>query len=93
MERISVRRFKIGDEKEIVNMIRSARRKTNIRDYSDELIEELCNEINEAIIIERGIKYHIYVVLSGNKIIGVGSVSKYLDKEDEVQFHNIYVFL
>ena len=91
MERISVRRFKIGDEKEIVNLIRSARRKANIRDYSDELIEELCNEINEDIIIERGIKYHTYVVLCGNRIIGVGSVSKYLDKENEVQFHNIYV--
>ena len=91
MERISVRRFKIGDEKEIVNLIRSARRKANIRDYSDGLIEELCNEINEDIIIERGIKYHTYVVLCGNRIIGVGSVSKYLDKENEVQFHNIYV--
>ena len=91
MEKITIRRFKLGDEKEIVSLIRSARRKTNIRDYSKELIEELCQEINEDIMIERGIKYHTYVVLNDNKIVGVGSVSLYLDFKDEVQFHNIYV--
>ena len=91
VEDVKVRKFKKDDEKQIVSLIRRARRKANIRDYSKELIEELCNEINEDIIIERGIKYHTYVVLCGNKIIGVGSVSKHLDKEDEVQFHNIYV--
>lgn len=91
MENFIIRRFKLGDEKEIVALIRSARRKTNIRDYSKELIEELCQEINEDIMIERGIKYHTYVVLNDNKIVGVGSVSLYLDFKDEVQFHNIYV--
>lgn len=91
MERISVRRFKFGDEKEIVDLIRSARRKINIKDYSKELIEELCNEINEKIIIERSNKFHTYVIESGKKIIGVGSIGFYLECTNEVAFYNVYV--
>lgn len=53
MEEINVRLFKLGDEKQILKLIHSARRQTNIRDYNKSLIEVLCTEINEELIIER----------------------------------------
>ena len=36
MKNMIVRSFKLGDEKQIVELIRSARRKTNIKDYDEE---------------------------------------------------------
>lgn len=89
MSKIIVRRFKLGDEKQIVELIRDARRKINIRDYDRELIEELCNEINEDLIIERASKYHTYVIELLDEIIGVGSIGQH--KKNEAKFYNIYV--
>ena len=63
-----VRSFKLGDEKQIVELIRSARRKTNIKDYDEELIEELCQEVNEELIIKRADKFHTYVVEINDKM-------------------------
>ena len=86
-----VRRFKLGDEKQIVALIHEARRKINIRDYDKELIEELCNKINKDIIIERANKYHTYIIELQGKIIGIGSIGQYKDNKNEAEFHNIYV--
>lgn len=91
MEEVKVRLFKLGDEKQIVELIRSARRQTNIRDYDKELIEVLCQEINEEVIIERSKKFHTYIIESKNKIIGVGSIGPCLGSLTESSFFNIYV--
>lgn len=91
MKNITVRLFKLGDEKQIVELIRSARRKTNIKDYDKELIEELCQEVNEELIIKRAEKFHTYVVEINDKIVGIGTIGPYSECLTESSFYNIYV--
>ena len=91
MKNMIVRSFKLGDEKQIVELIRSARRKTNIKDYDEELIEELCQEVNEELIIKRAEKFHMYVVEINDKIVGVGAIGLCNGSLTESSFYNIYV--
>ena len=91
MENMTVRLFKLGDEKQIVELIRSARRKTNIKDYDKELIEELCQEVNEELIIKRAEKFHTYVIEINDKIVGIGTIGSYRESLTESSFYNIYV--
>lgn len=91
MENMTVRLFKLGDEKQIVGLIRSARRKTNIKDYSEELIEVLCQEVNEELVIKRAEKFHTYVVEINDKIVGVGTIGPRMGSLTESSFYNIYV--
>ena len=88
---MEVRRFKLGDEKEIVNLIYRASLEVNIRDYSKESMEALCKKIDEEMIRKRSEAFHTYVVADNDKIVGVGSIGPYWDSLTESALFNIFV--
>lgn len=87
---ISVRRFKLGDEKHICEVIKKDLLTENIKDYSMEDINRLINELNEDLIIRRANKFHAYTFLDGNRIIGVGIIGPYWDSKTDSSFFTIF---
>lgn len=86
-----VRRYKDGDETEIVNLIHRASMEVNIKDYPIHYIEKLCKKVNKEFIKKRSKLFHTYVVLHGEKIIGVGTIGPYWDSTIESSLFNIFV--
>lgn len=90
-EFFSVRRFKIEDAKEVAALIAKTLRVTNIRDYSEEYIENDIKELSETHIIERASWMNFYVVCDKDIIIGCGAIGSYWGKEDESSLFTIFV--
>ena len=86
-----IRRFKIGDETEIANVINRTFMEVNIRDYSKENLESLVKKFTPDFIIKRATAFHMYVATDENKIIGVGAVGPYWDSLTESSLFNIFV--
>ena len=87
---INARRFELGDEKQICEVIKKDLLTENIYDYSMEAINKLINELNEDLIIRRANKFHAYTFLDGDRIIGVGIIGPYWDSNTESSFFTIF---
>ena len=86
-----IRRFKKGDEEEIVLLIRRTLREVNIKDYSKEKIEEIAKEFSPTIILNRAKSFHMYVAVVYDLIVGVGSIGPYWNSLTEYCLLNLYV--
>lgn len=86
----NVRRFELGDETKICEVIKKDILTENIKDYSDQAIKHLVNEQNEELIKRRAKKFHVYTFLDGEKIIGVGMIGPYWDSLTESSFFTIF---
>lgn len=84
------RRFINGDEKEICKVIKKDILKENINDYSLGDIEQLIEEQNEELILKRSKKFHVYVFLDKDKIVGIGMIGPYWDSLTESSFFTIF---
>jgi len=91
MNNYIVRKFQVEDAEEISALIAKTLRTTNIKDYSEEYIENDIKMLSSSNIIERASWMHFYVVCDKDVIIGCGAIGSYWGKEDESSLFNIFV--
>ena len=88
---IALRRIRPGEEAEVSALIAYTLRTTNIRDYSEEYIENDVRALSPESIRQRSEWTHFYVACEGEKIIGCGAIGPYWGKEDESSLFTIFV--
>ncbi len=87
----SVRKFQNSDADEVSALIIKTLRTTNIKDYSEEFIENDVKMFSPDGVIERASWTHFYVICNNDTIVGCGAIGPYWGKEDESSLFNIFV--
>ncbi len=87
----TVRRFKSNDARSVSEMIIHTLRTTNIKDYTEEYIENDVMLFDEAGVIKRASWTHFYVVEVESEIVGCGAIGPYWDRVDESSLFTIFV--
>lgn len=87
----TVRKFSNSDADEVSALIIKTLRTTNIKDYSEEFIENDVKMFSPEGVIERASWTHFYVICDGDTIVGCGAIGPYWGKEDESSLFNIFV--
>lgn len=88
---MKIRRFEEKDAKKVSELIVETLWKTNIKDYSFDLIENHVNNFQPENVIERASWTHFYVAEEKNNIIGCGAIAPYWDKIDESSLFTIFI--
>ncbi|MBE5800659.1 MAG: GNAT family N-acetyltransferase [Clostridiales bacterium] len=88
---MTIRRFAAGDEEAVAAVIATTLRTTNIKDYSQEHIENDVKALSAETMAQRAQWMHFYVVCDGNTIVGCGAIGPYWGKEDESSLFNVFV--
>lgn len=90
---IKSRRFVIEDAKDVSKLVRRTLKETNIKDYSQEYIENDVKQMDEKFFIERAKFTNCYVFVdeSIEMIVGVGSIGSYWGSETESSLFTIFV--
>lgn len=86
-----IRRFQVNDADEVSELIIRTLRTTNIKDYSEEYIENDVKMFTQDGVIERAGWTHFYVISENESIVGCGAIGPYWGKEDESSLFNIFV--
>ena len=86
-----IRRFEEKDAKAVSDLIAITMRTTNIKDYSEEYLENVIQHLQPDDILRRADNQHFYVVEKDQRIIGCGSIGSYWGKEDESSLFTIFV--
>lgn len=87
----SIRRLRQEDAKEVSDLIIHTLRTTNIKDYSEESIENVVAQFTPEKVIERAGWTHFYVFCDGERIVGCGAIGPYWGSETESSLFNIFV--
>ena len=90
-EKLIVRLFAESDAGAVQNIIHRGLREINGKDYPAELIEEYCAYFTLEKIKSQADTAHMYVAVSGDKIVGTGSIAPYWDSKTESILLTIYV--
>ena len=88
---MEIRRFRNEDAPAVADVIAYTLRTTNIKDYSEEYIENDISFLTAEKLVERSSWTHMYVVCDGERIIGCGAIGAYWGKEDESSLFTIFV--
>lgn len=86
-----IRRFTENDAEKVSALIIHTFKTTNSKDYSQEAINALENQMQPPQIIERASWTHFYVVEENDTIIGCGAVGPYWGSETESSLFTIFV--
>ena len=87
----TARKFVNSDADEVSALIIRTLRTTNIKDYSEEFIENDVKMFSPDGVIERAGWTHFYVICDNDIIIGCGAIGPYWGIEDESSLFNIFV--
>ena len=87
----TVRKFVNSDADEVSALIIRTLRTTNIKDYSEEFIENDVKNFTPEGVLQRASWTHFYVICDGDIIVGCGAIGPYWGKEDESSLFNIFV--
>ena len=87
----TVRIFVYSDADEVSALIIRTLRTTNIKDYSEEFIENDVKNFTPEGVLQRASWTHFYVICDGDTIVGCGAIGPYWGKEDESSLFNIFV--
>ena len=90
-EKLIIRLFTESDAEAVQNIIHRGIREINGKDYPVELIEEYCAYFTLEKIKSQANSSHMYVAVSGNKIVGTGSIAPYWNRKTESILLTIYV--
>ncbi|MCI7691903.1 MAG: GNAT family N-acetyltransferase [Oscillospiraceae bacterium] len=90
-KKISLRKFRKGDESAVSDVIRTTLSVSNSKDYSPEFIEENIKSHSPEVIASRAAESHFYVVLDGRKIIGCGGITGYWGSATESYLVSVFV--
>ena len=88
---MKIRRFEEKDAKKVSELIVETLRKTNIKDYSADLIENYVNNFQPENVLKRASWTHFYVAEEKDSIIGCGAIGPYWDKIDESSLFTIFI--
>jgi len=88
---MKIRRFHEKDAKKVSELIVETLRKTNIKDYSADLIENYVNNFHPENVLKRASWTHFYVAEEKGNIIGYGAIAPYWDKVDESSLFTIFI--
>ena len=91
MKEFAIRLFVESDAGAVQNIIHRGLREINSKDYPAELIEEYCAYFTLEKIKSQADSAHMYVAVSGDKIVGTGSIAPYWNSEKESILLTIYV--
>ena len=91
MKEFAIRLFVESDAAAVQNIIHRGLREINSKDYPAELIEEYCAYFTLEKIKIQADSAHMYVAVSGDKIVGTGSIAPYWNSEKESILLTIYV--
>ena len=90
-EKITIRRFAETDAETVQNIIHRGLREINGKDYPAELIEKYCAYFSLEKIKSQAYTAHMYVAVSGDEIVGTGSIAPYWGSEKESILLTIYI--
>ena len=90
-EKLLVRLLIEADADAVQNIIHRGLREINGKDYPAELIEKYCAYFSLEKIKSQAYAAHMYVAVSGDEIVGTGSVAPYWESEKESILLTIYV--
>ena len=88
---MKIRRFEEKDAKKVSELIIETLRKTNIKDYSADSIENHINNFHPENVLKRASWTHFYVAEEKGNIIGCGAIAPYWDKIDESSLFTIFI--
>jgi len=88
---MKIRRFEEKDAKKVSKLIVETLRKTNIKDYSADLIENYVNNFQPENVLKRASWTHFYVAEEKGNIIGCGAIAPYWDKIYESSLFTIFI--
>ena len=88
---MKIHRFEEKDAKKVSELIVETLRKTNIKDYSADLIENYVNNFHPENVLKRASWTHFYVAEEKDNIIGCGAIAPYWDKVDESSLFTIFI--
>ena len=91
MKDLAIRLFIESDAEAVQNIIHRGLREINGKDYPAELIEEYCAYFSLEKIKSQAASAHMYVAVSGDKIVGTGSIAPYWGSEKESILLTVYV--
>jgi N-acetylglutamate synthase-like GNAT family acetyltransferase len=84
-------RFQRGDAQEVSELIAKTLRTTNIKDYSEEYIENEVEAFTAESMIQKASWTHFYVICHDDVIVGCGAIGPCWGKKDESSLFNIFV--
>lgn len=87
----TIRLFQPTDAQETSNMIADTLRIINSKDYPPEIIEKLIDKMPPEMLCRRANEGHMYVVLDGAVIIGVGCIAGFWGSTTESILLTIFV--
>lgn len=87
----TARKFVNSDADEVSALIIKTLRTTNIKDYSEDFIENDVKNFSPEGVLQRASWTHFYVICDGNTIVGCGAIGPYWGKQDESSLFNIFV--
>ncbi|MBE6366280.1 MAG: GNAT family N-acetyltransferase, partial [Lentisphaerae bacterium] len=76
-EKLLIRLFVESDAEAVQDIIHRGLREINGKDYPAELMEEYCNYFTLEKIKNQANSAHMYVAVSGDEIVGTGSIAPY----------------
>ena len=88
---MQIRRFLAADAEAVSALIAKTLRTVNIRDYSEEYIENDVAHLMPQHILERASWTHFYVAIEGETVIGCGAIGPYWGKTDESSLFTVFV--
>lgn len=90
-KKISLRKFRKGDESAVSKVICTTLAVSNRKDYPPDFIEENIKSHSPQIIASRAAESHFYVALDGRKIIGCGGITGYWGSDTESYLLSVFV--
>ena len=90
-EKLLIRLFVESDAGAVQDIIHRGLREVNGKDYPAELIEEYCAYFTLEKIKSQADSAHMYVAVSGDNILGTGSIAPYWGREKESILLTIYI--
>ena len=90
-EPVAVRRFAASDAGAVRNIILRGLREIDGRDYPREYIEKTCAAFTPERLLNQAESSHMYVAVSGEEIVGTGSIAPYWGSPTESILLTIFV--
>ena len=88
---MEIRKFEPRDTEEASNVIALSLRRTNYRDYSEDVLETVADEHRPDRLLEKIKGRNYYVAFDGGHVVGIGGIGSYWGKTDESCLFTIFV--
>lgn len=88
-----IRSFEEKDAKVVSDLIARTLRETNIKDYSEQFIENYVRMLTPGYLIKQSKYTNFYVKIRENKIVGCGAVGPYGGSKTENSLFTVFVLL